>query len=210
MPAASSRARTMRARPRRRAAMRSTIPGPRRATPLSRFAQRFVEELRRVHLPDLKSEGDLEQRVLIPMASRLAGDEPAVRIFVHPFKSHRRCDPDCNAAQSGHGRIVLGCPRCWRRASRCGRWRRSGPTIRLTWLLPMIISCLPWRPSSLGLGRGECRMRRSSDSSASVRSRRASTQASSAYSSIGGRSSPNGARTARLWMPGSRSWASDS
>jgi hypothetical protein len=55
---------------------------------LSRFAQRLLDELRGIALPaDLGSEADLEQRVVIPLAVRLAADEPAVRISSTPSKA---------------------------------------------------------------------------------------------------------------------------
>jgi hypothetical protein len=83
--------------------------------PLARFAQQLLQKLRAIELPsDLTSEQDLERRVLIPLAARIAAAAPPVRLFVHPIRNRQCCHPDCERARADGGRVQLGCPRCWR------------------------------------------------------------------------------------------------
>jgi hypothetical protein len=83
-------------------------------TPLARFAHELVRQLRDADIPtNLTSEADLERRVIIPTAARVAAKAPNVRLFVHPFRLTERCHPDCERAGSNGRRVVLGCPRCW-------------------------------------------------------------------------------------------------
>lgn len=85
-----------------------------RNSPLRRFAERLVMALRDVEIPTtVRTERDLEQRVIIPTAQAVQRTEPKVHIFVHPFKNRRRCMPDCEAAHSDRGTIEIGCPQCW-------------------------------------------------------------------------------------------------
>jgi hypothetical protein len=79
-------------------------------TPLARFARHLVRQLRVADIPShLKSEADLEQRVLIPLAVRVAAKTSTVRLFVHPFRKTDRCQPDRTKARVDGGQIVLGC-----------------------------------------------------------------------------------------------------
>ena len=66
--------------------MRGVTVTVRRQRPLARFATRLIRGLRTARLPsDLKSEADLELRVLIPLAAQIASRIPGVKLFVHPF-----------------------------------------------------------------------------------------------------------------------------
>jgi hypothetical protein len=78
----------------------------------------FAADLRRTleqePIPaDVSSEGDMECRVVVPVARRLAALHNDVLVYAHPFGESARCSPRCaHEAPPCSGRI-LGCRRCW-------------------------------------------------------------------------------------------------
>jgi hypothetical protein len=89
-----------------------------RSTPLTRFIGSFRRRLKRATIPrDIRSEGDLERRVLVPLATELAQKDARLRVFTHPFGRRRECVPDCERAYE-EGQPTVGCWKCWRRTKR--------------------------------------------------------------------------------------------
>lgn len=61
---------------------------------------------------NIRIEKDFERRFVIPIILRVSNHEMDVRTYTHPWNNKARCQPDCETAPN-HGRVVVGCPRCW-------------------------------------------------------------------------------------------------
>src|SRR5687767_10860989 len=87
------------------------MPTP-RAADLKHFVADLVEGLRVAAIaPDIATEGDLERRVVISLAAKLAGAYPKLKLYAHPWNNKQSCVSHGGALREQAG--TEGCPRCW-------------------------------------------------------------------------------------------------
>ena len=79
--------------------------------PLSQFAAELVEELARGPFRrSVRTEQAIERNFVIPIATRVASQYSDVLLFTHPFRSKRRCAPECACEPPAEPGRIIGCP----------------------------------------------------------------------------------------------------
>ena len=63
--------------------------------------------------PGIRTERELEEEVVLPLARRLVRAQADILLFSHPWGRKKRCAGGCAEEPPGGTDRVVGCPDCW-------------------------------------------------------------------------------------------------
>lgn len=82
-------------------------------------AAKLVETLETSQLPaGIKTEEDLERRIVVPLAMRIASADRGLKVYTHPWNNRNRCAWHWRRRHARNQPVKTGCPVCWRESKK--------------------------------------------------------------------------------------------